>query len=76
MRSIFLQNALNQESNILGQVRELNALVLKYAIQQVLTQVNQYVAYNKHIHCEREVMPHSINTSIRGSRQLELKPWF
>jgi|TARA_Y100000768_G_C23734114_1_gene566264 hypothetical protein len=75
MRSIFLQNSLNQENDIIGQVRDLNALVISYAVKMILTEIKQFVSYNKEISAPRQIMNHSINTSIRGSRQLEQKPW-
>ena len=75
MRSIYLQNSVNQPNNILDQVRDLNKLVLDYAVRQIITQVRQSVSYNKDITEPRHIIPHSENTSIRGSRQLEQKPW-
>lgn len=75
MRSIYLQNALNNDTHILDQVRELNKLVLEYATNQILTQLEQYVEYTRRISSDRYIIPHSVNTSIRGSRQLEQKPW-
>jgi hypothetical protein len=75
MRSIFLQNSLNQENDIIGQVRELTGLVISYAVKMILTEIKQFVSYNKEISAPRQIMNHSINTSIRGSRQLEQKPW-
>lgn len=76
MRSVFLQNALNQPMDILQQVLDLNNMVLEYCSQNILTQVTQYVAYNDHISQDRYVPEHSMSTSVRGSKQLELKPWF
>tara|TARA_B100001113_G_scaffold349599_1_gene345230 strand:- start:255 stop:647 length:393 start_codon:yes stop_codon:yes gene_type:complete len=75
MRSIFLQNSRNQENDILGQVKELNVITINYAIKRVFSELNQYVAYNKEISQGRQIMEHSVNTSIRGNRQLEQKPW-
>jgi len=45
-------------------------------IKQILVSIKQYLEYNKHIQGEREIMPHSINVSNRGNKQLTLKPWF
>ena len=75
MRSIFLQNSRNQENDILGQVKELNVITINYALKRILSELNQYVAYNKEISQGRQIMEHSVNTSIRGNRQLEQKPW-
>tara|TARA_B100000073_G_C23743403_1_gene574413 strand:+ start:4104 stop:4496 length:393 start_codon:yes stop_codon:yes gene_type:complete len=75
MRSVFLQNSKNREANILSQVKDLNKIVLDYTVKQVLTQVNQYINYKKDISNPIQIMDHSVNTSIRGSRQLEQNPW-
>ena len=75
MRSLFLQNSRNQENVILGQVKELNVITINYALKRILSELNQYVAYNKEISQGRQIMEHSVNTSIRGNRQLEQKPW-
>ena len=75
MRSVFLQNSKNRESNILYQVKELNKIVLDYTVKHILTQVRQYITYTKDISNPRQIMDHSVNTSIRGSRQLEQNPW-
>lgn len=76
MRSIFLQNGLNQPGNILGQVQELNAMVINFCVRNILVSVTQYLEYNKHIQGDRDIIPHSINVSNRGNKQLTLKPWF
>lgn len=75
MRSVFLQNSKNREANILSQVKDLNKIVLDYTVKQVLTQVKQYINYKKDISNPIQIMDHSVNTSIRGSRQLEQNPW-
>ncbi len=75
MRSVFLQNSKNREANILSQVKDLNKIVLDYTVKQVLNQVKQYINYKKDISNPIQIMDHSVNTSIRGSRQLEQNPW-
>tara|TARA_B100001175_G_scaffold123533_1_gene105196 strand:+ start:15440 stop:15832 length:393 start_codon:yes stop_codon:yes gene_type:complete len=75
MRSIFLQNSKNRDSNILYQVKDLNKIVLDYTVDKILTQVKQYISYKNDISNPRQIMDHSVNTSIRGSRQLEQNPW-
>tara|TARA_B100000902_G_scaffold400058_1_gene475333 strand:- start:5435 stop:5827 length:393 start_codon:yes stop_codon:yes gene_type:complete len=75
MRSVFLQNSKNRDANILSQVKDLNKIVLDYTVKQVLTQVKQYINYKKDISNPIQIMDHSVNTSIRGSRQLEQNPW-
>ena len=45
MRSVFLQNASNQPTNIANQIAELNQLVLNYCIQQVYSEAQAYLKY-------------------------------
>tara|TARA_Y100000389_G_C17308048_1_gene436466 strand:- start:66 stop:458 length:393 start_codon:yes stop_codon:yes gene_type:complete len=75
MRSIYLQEALNQPDNIEKQVLELNKSVIAYAIPRIMTEVKQHVTYNEDIQKERQIMPHSVNPSIKGFKNLEYKPW-
>ena len=76
MRSIFLQESQNQPNNLLTQIRKLNMNVIDYSVSKILVNVNQYMEYKKSIDGKREIMPHSINMSNRGSKQLTIKPWF
>jgi len=73
MRSVYLQNALNQEDNITTQILNLNNLVLNYCVKQVTSQVIQYINYQKEINSNRHIMDHSINTNSRGEKSLEMK---
>jgi hypothetical protein len=45
MRSIFLQFSANQDTHITDQIRELNDLVLKYAVHQVYSEAQGYIKY-------------------------------
>jgi hypothetical protein len=77
MRSIYLTGAKHMDSDIAGQVRLLNKKVLEFCVNAVFVQLQQYVAYTQHIseNHSRHIIDHSMNTSIRGSRQLEMNPW-
>lgn len=75
MRSVYLQNALNQEDNIQNQIKTLNDIVLNYCIKQVFSQVTQYVNYQKELNSDRFIMDHSLNVSSRGEKSLEMKPF-
>ena len=76
MRSVYLQHSKNLPTNILGQVKELNKIVLEFAVNKIIVQLRQYVEYQNHVNGKREILPHSINMSNRGSKQLSIKPWF
>ena len=73
MRSVYLQNALNQEDNITQQILNLNNIVLKYCVKQVTSQVIQYINYQKEINSNRYIPAHSINANSRGEKSLEMK---
>ncbi len=76
MRSVYLQYSKNLPNNILNQVKELNRIVLEFAIDKIIVQLKQYIEYQNHVNGNRQILPHSINMSSRGSKQLTIKPWF
>ena len=45
MRSVYLQHAANQPTNIPNQISELNKIVLNYCIQQVYREAQGYIQY-------------------------------
>lgn len=47
MKSIYLQYSKNQEKNIVNQIKKLNALVLDYAIPNILSNIEQHINYKK-----------------------------
>lgn len=77
MRSVYLTDAKHLPSDIAGQIRILNKKVLEYCVKAVFVQLQQYVAYSQHIseNHSRHIIDHSVNTSIRGSRQLQMNPF-
>ena len=75
MRSIFLQYAANQPTNIKGQIEELNKMVLDYCIPQVYGEAH---GYHKYI-VDASTMYTPIAPPIMSSnndKQLGLNPWF
>ena len=76
MRSMYLQYSQNQPKNILNQVMELNKKVLDYSTQKIMTGLTQHLDYVKHINNDREILPHSVNISNKGSKQLMTNIWF
>ena len=75
MRSMFLQYAANQLTNIKEQVEELNKMVLNYAIPQVY---NEAQGYNKYL-SDASTMYTPMNAPIstqNNDKELVLKPWF
>ena len=75
MRSIFLQYAANQPTNIKGQIEELNKMVLDYCVPQVYGEAH---GYHKYI-VDASTMYTPIAPPIMSSnndKQLGLNPWF
>ena len=75
MRSVFLQHAANQPTNINNQIAELNKIVLNYCIQQVYSEAQGYMKYIDDV--STLVVPIAPPVMANNTdRQLELKPWF
>lgn len=76
MRSIFLQNAKNDPRNIQQQIILLNNLVYEYCIPQVFSEATSYIKYRNDVSVLAVPGALPIYSNIKGSKQLELKPWF
>lgn len=75
MRSVFLQNAANQPTNISQQVAQLNKMVLEYCIQQVYSEAQGYIKYINDVSTLVVPIAHPVMTD-NTDRVLVLKPWF
>jgi hypothetical protein len=51
MRSVYLQNAKHQPVNIVEQVRELNAIVLRWCVPKILNEVDAYMHFQRMTMC-------------------------
>ena len=69
MRSIYLQNALNNDTDIQLQIKNLNNLVYDYCVSNILVNATQYVGYLKKIYTVPESMPGPINENIAGDKK-------
>ena len=76
MRSVFLQYSKNVAQDIPGQIRVLNDFVLNYAVNQVYGEAEGYMKYKRD--ASTFVMPLAlpILSTMKSSKQLELKQWF
>ena len=72
MRSVFLQNSINLETNIREQIRDLNALVESYAIDQVYKEAISYLKYKRDASNMYSLLALPSNSSTRG-KTLELQ---
>lgn len=73
MRSVFLQYAKHQPEKIVEQVRELNKLVLDFSVNQVLTNLRQYLIYKKDASTLPLPIEWGVNPSVKGTKNLERK---
>jgi hypothetical protein len=62
MRSIFLQYAKHNNDNIAGQIRELNDLVIREAVPDIITNLKQYLGYSADIQRAPQLMDRAQNT--------------
>lgn len=71
MRSIFLTNSKNNDTNIKLQIKELNHLVLEYCIPNIITNIKQHLQYLEDI--DKPVIPIEPpkNVSIAGEKTLQ-----
>ena len=76
MRSIYLQSAMNQPTNIPGQISALNQLVLNYAVPQICGEAEAYIKYKSDVSTLAVPLASPVYVSTAGQNTLELKPWF
>ena len=75
MRSIFFQHSAHLSDNIMGQVQELNKLVLDYCVPQVYGEAEGYMKYKHDISTLAVPMQRPAAASYK-TKTLEQKPWF
>jgi hypothetical protein len=75
MRSIFLQHAANQKSDVTEQVKQLNQMVLNYCIQQVYSEAQGYSKYITDVSTLAIPIAHPVMAD-NTDRELEWKGWF
>ena len=66
MRSIYLSNSKNLNSNIQHQVAILNEIVVIECIKQIIPNIKQYLGYRKDISSPRHIMelPQSVSSGF------------
>jgi len=76
MRSIYLQNAVNDTCKITEQIQALNKMVADFSIPQILGEVESYVKYKVDVSTLAVPLARPAYMSTAGSNTLELKPFF
>ncbi len=74
MRSIFLQNAKNNGTDVTSQVNELNKLVLDYCVPQIYGEAQGYIQYKNDVTNLAVPMDRPVSTYTNNT--LEHKKWF
>ncbi len=69
MRSIYLQNSKNLNTDIKGQIQELNKLVIDYCVPNILVEVEQYMQYKVSVSKIPEPLPLAISTNTTDKNQ-------
>jgi hypothetical protein len=76
MRSVFLQHAANQPTNISGQIEQLNKIVLDYCIFQVYSEAQGYMKYLQDV----STLPMPLSTPVaeyqRDKNTYKMPDWF
>lgn len=70
MRAIYLQYGKNNEFDIEGQVRDLNKIIVDWAVPRILSEVDQYMYYLDDISHLPVPMAQPMNMSSAGTRSL------
>jgi hypothetical protein len=73
MRSIYLQHSKNLDTDIIGQVRELNAMVLDWCVHEVFSNLQQYDKYLIDVSTLPTPMERSQLMTSKGNKSLEMK---
>lgn len=76
MRSTFLQFSANLPKNIKEQVGALNEKVLSYCVPKVLNELTGYINYAKDVSTMAMPIDRPAYISAKGTKTLELEPWF
>jgi hypothetical protein len=73
MRSLFLQYAKNLETDIPGQIRALNILVIDWCVPKILTEVSAYNYYLEDISKMPVPLSHPVTMTNAGTRTLPFR---
>jgi hypothetical protein len=73
MRSIYLQYAKHLEDSVVEQVRDLNKMVLDFAVGRVITEVDQFVNYRNDVSKLPVPLEPAKNMSSAGQKILHTK---
>ena len=73
MRSIYLQYSKNLDYNIKEQILELNTIVIRWCVDDIVKNIKQYIEYKKSVSTLPLPMEHAVLPSQKGTKTLEIK---
>jgi hypothetical protein len=76
MRSVFLQHAANQPTNITGQIESLNNMVLDYCVEKVYGEAQGYMKYLQDVGTLAVPLPTPVMEGQNDKRNYVMPNWF
>lgn len=76
MRGTYLQNAMNRDTNISGQVATLNKMVVDYSVRKIIPAIELYLYYMNDASKNPVPLTQPQNVSVTGTRSKEFKRFF
>lgn len=73
MRSFYLQYAKNLNFDLKEQVKELNTMVIRWCVDEIIKNIKQYIEYKKSVSTLPLPLEHSQLPSQKGTKILEIK---
>jgi len=73
MRSIYLQYSKNLNFNINEQILDLNTRVIRWCVDEIITNIKQYMDYRKNVSTMPMPLEHAQLPSQKGTKTLEIK---
>jgi len=76
MRATYLQESINSVAEVVHQVKKLNELVLMYSVPRILSEIEMHNTYLHDVSTLPVPLKYGENTSVAGTKSLELKHFF
>jgi len=73
MRSIYFQYSKNLNFDLKEQVKELNTLVIRWCVDEIVKNIKQHLEYKKNVSTLPLPLEHSLLPSQKGTKILEIK---
>ena len=73
MRSVYYEHSRNLPFDIIGQVKQLNAKVLEYCVNDIISEIRMRLHYQKDIDAVPMPLPQPLSMSSAGSKTLMMK---